>query len=573
MFIDIDMIDCGRGMGATGRDCDEAPGWSPHPEITGLVRLQLAAKSRSPTKPACQRGLGAGRLTAALSGGAVAAMLLVLVAQPAHADTSVDIGVRPLGPSSTYLANPEGQIGAEVLVPPRDREVEVNLRFDFSAAGGAVDISQFDWYAERCTRSDGPRYSCRLTVPPSTAEVDVHISFEVTAKEAVPWQAVAVPVEADLLNARDPDLSNNRHTLTLDVRSNLADVQTSVSGASHQLVTPTFGMLQVRVATPNPLRPRTLAATFDLSQVQAAVDPSETRECRKLSGSRVRCERVVGRAGESGPFLEAYFTLSLTARPGATPGPAGRVRVTGEQVDGVDPNPSNNVATFTVDIATGQGSSVRFDVGDLTGAVGQTVTVPITVTNQGPDSVQWAGAAYHGRIAGLDFVTMDGCATGHSQQPPPGYCGAREWLPPGVSHRLGMVFTITACPDPGDPPTITTSVVGGDIVAGRTAAVRVTGCPGGGGGQGGPAPPAGAAADPEHDPAQVAPAVAAEHDPVQVAPASSGAPHDAGRPAAVGDWQPVGQHGVTESGMGAVGLAALLAMLIAARVARWASHG
>jgi hypothetical protein len=514
-------------------------------------------------------------LTAVLSMAAIAAGTFVAGGSAAQADQHlVDIRAAPNGPSSHRLISPVSLVGAGALVPGSERHLEISATFDFSNVANSVVITQEEWEAERCTLVSGPRYVCSYSVPPRQHEHFVFSNFTIQAKDGVAWATRTVPVSVAIIQgASDPDTSNNSINLTLDIRSNLADVKAEHSGGSYRYVGRDCCGLQVRVTAPNPLDSRRLAATFDISEVAHVVNARTSSSCTMQSATRYRCERPANRYSDA--LIESYIDLGLSAKAGAPAGPAGRVRVDVEQVGGVDPDLSNNRIHFTIDINDGTGQRVRVDVGEASGRIGDTVRVPATLINLGPNTVDWMGTTLDTWDPGLEVVRYEGCAGTSPLRG--GVCDTGR-LVGGADWTVHAVIKITGCPNPFPQyyrASVHVSSSSTTFLDGRSGGVRVAGCPGGsaggsGSGAGDASGPAGPEADwvaevlaidDPSDPGDSAlPAAGSSQGPV----AAEQVPRAGG-----GEWAPASRVQSAENGMGLAGVVALLVLVAAARAARW----
>jgi hypothetical protein len=506
----------------------------------------------------------------------VAALAVGGTGPVAHAEQAeVDVRLRADDSTSVLVNEPVGfGFQLEVPDPSTPTDLTVTVTVDFSRV---IDSIERPDGPDRCDWRS-PRYVCDYDFKAGSTPTNRPLSFGVAPRSGATWTTGRVRAIATVSGATDPNTANNTLDYTLDVRTDRADVAAELAGPSYRLVGDGAGDLTVNVRTPNPGKRVTLAATFDFRDVQHAVSftPDDPDECWSLGNGRLRCEQEVNGSGRTSATLVASHMFWMSPGSGGPTGPAGKVRVSVEQVGGVDPNPSNNSVSATLDVVRGQWLGT-VDFGDVTGRVGETVTAPVTITNPGPNTFQYIAIAHTPRYGGVELVGYEGCAP--NPYAPSGYCAAPPWFAAGSTYRVGIHLKITRCPD--------SDGVGGAVAASKATVefndagrLTVSGCAGsapstGGGGHGAGVAPAGTTPDgatPDGAAADTTPPPA----PAGALPASTpGAPAAAtGGPAgapsdAAGDWVPVGQPR-PDTGLGLTGLILLLGLLATVRSGRWA---
>jgi hypothetical protein len=524
------------------------------------------------------RTVRGGRTMARAATVAMVAALAVGVSGPtAHAgEPEVDAALVPVNSTSVLLTGDRGsQFSMDLVVPAADPPVggtaTVTVTVDFAAVSGSITITD---HSPACD-AQGSGYVCHYPVPQDSDSTH-RIFFSMAALEAAEWVNGTVPATAEVSGATDPDPSNNSIDFHIDVRTNLVDVTGAPNGDPYYVVKPDGTHLSVMVATPNARTRVTLRATFDLSAVSHAIEAAgefapDADGCVDLGGHRYRCDVPVGSHHPTPDTLTSIFGFTAVPVASATAGVAGQVRVDVEQVGAVDPDLSNNRVFLTVDVAVGH-TETRFDTGEATGRIGDTVTVPVTMTNQGSDSVRFAAISYGNRSDGLEFAGYEGCVDNEFALP--GMCSSPLWLAAGDQHTVGIRLTIRRCPDStGFRPNMAAGA--GEIVRGTIGRVNVIGCGGtassGPGTAGSPGAPAvvddGASAAPDGPDS----ASSGGGDSVSTGGGDSaaGAAPDPRWAAPDGDWVAVGEHRRPESGLGGFGLLALLVLLAAGQGWRW----
>jgi hypothetical protein len=507
------------------------------------------------------------RRVAARCGAVLVALVVALVGPVPAAASKPSVELQLEKPTWPPWADPTTAVSVGVTVsgPEGIGKVDLAATFEFGDLAAGLDIDT----DSRCRAESGTRYRCEDWVHlGDQGVVETGIGILVTAKPDRPRTSGNVHVAVQAFG----DVESNRATTSvpLEVLSNRVDLSvTSNSGRSYKMVGPSARPLGAVVNYPTMTWPMPLRVTFDLSDVSHRIQVVGTNtlsgETCTGSGSRYVCVRETAR-GRDG--VEFFGGIRIAPRSGAPPGPVGQVRISVEQPDGIDPNPGNNSYRMTLDVATGS-TAVRVDVGEVTGRIGETVSLPVTMRNLGPDTVEWMGISRTPLTGGLELVGIDGCVSG---VPEAGHiCSGPQWMRGGTTHRVEMRVKIHRCHD--DPllmPGIHTS--NGTIERGSFGTINVVGCSGtsgggvsGGGtgtGAGSPTGDSDAEVDPDAEPTQ-APASPPPATPVAAPADTSGATVHAG------DWVPVGQPHLT-TGLGMTGLILLLGLVLLARSARWA---
>ncbi len=201
----------------------------------------------------------------------------------------------------------------------------------------------------------------------------------------------------------------------------------------------------------------------DLSALASGVTVSAEGTGCARSGSVIACDQI--------------YQLILNAGQGSGPGQAGRITIRN----------ATSSASITVDVMTSAQSTLAGSDVTVSAAIGDVVSVPISLRNEGPNTL------YRGGIWGFAFedntqlVSIDGC------QPGPERC-LRDNFRAGTSIDITLHLRINACDIPGASGGYgLTSNPGAKFVAGRFK-VKVTGCGhGSGGGTQGGQRPAGSA--------------------------------------------------------------------------------
>jgi len=182
-------------------------------------------------------------------------------------------------------------------------------------------------------------------------------------------------------------------------------------------------------------------STLDRQRVDVSVHSTfpEGLPCQR-SGEQIQCEFNLS-------SYPAHVTVVYTASAGVAAGPAGYLSVRAEPVADNDPDQSNNNSRVDVDLRTGGQSHFGIKASDATGSLGSTVTVAVTITNGGPDTIRDIVLINPTGGGGKDFAGGDGCSTGSIPQCPV------PRIPPGTSKTVNLRFRIRRCfqPVPGDP--------------------------------------------------------------------------------------------------------------------------
>jgi hypothetical protein len=497
------------------------------------------------------------RCSAVLAAGAVA---LVGPVPAAAETTSIHLQVEPTGHPPWADPNASVQVVVHASSSEHEDAVDLEVTYDLGDLYPSLDVN-----TSNCQPASGTRYRCTGQVVPGDSTT---IGLPVTAKPDRARASGNVHVSVEAVG----EVGSNRATTSvpLDVLSNRVDLSvTSNSERSYKMVGPGTRSVGAYVRYPHMIWSLPVRVTFDFAEVSSRIrvvgtNPSHGETCTELTSTRYRCERVWnGRGGA------AFFGGVLVApRSGAPPGPAGRVQIDVELVDGIDPNPGNNSYRMTLDVATGS-TTVRVDVGEVTGQIGETVSLPVTMRNRGPDTVEWMGIAQPPLHGGLELVGLDGCVAGVPETG--SLCTGPQWMRGGTTHTVDMRVKIHRCHD--DPllmPNIHTS--NGTIERGSFGTINVVGCGGasgggvtGGGagtGAGSPTGDSDAVVDPDAEPTQAPvspPAATPVAAPADTSPSTVHA----------GDWVPVGQPHLG-TGLGMTGVILLLGLVALARSARWA---
>ena len=516
-----------------------------------------------------------GRATRTVARAATVAMAVALVvgvsAPTAHAaEPEVDAALVPVNSTSVLLTGDRGsQFSMDLVVPaadpPAGGTATVTVTVDFAAVSGSITITD---HSPACD-AQGSGYVCHYYVP-QDSESTHRIFFSMVALEAAEWVNDTVPATAEVSGATDPNPSNNSLDFHIDVRTNLVDVTGEPNGNPYYVVKPEGTHLSVMVATPNARTRVTLRATFDLSDVAHAIEAAgefapDPEGCVPLGGHRYRCDVPVGSHHPTPDTLTSTFGFTAVPVAGAAAGVAGQVRVDVEQVGAVDPDLSNNRVFLTVDVAVGH-TETRFDTGEATGRIGDTVTVPVTMTNQGSDSVRFAAISYGDRGDGLEFAGYEGCVDNEFALP--GMCSSPLWLAAGDQHTVGIRLTIRRCPDStGFRPSMAAGA--GEIIYGTVGRVNVIGC--GGTASSDPGTAGSPGASPVVDGGASAAPDGADRASADGGDRAAGTAPDPRRAAPDGDWVAVGEHRRDASGLGSFGLLALLVLLAAGQGWRWRS--
>jgi hypothetical protein len=178
----------------------------------------------------------------------------------------------------------------------------------------------------------------------------------------------------------------------------------------------------------------------DTSRVEVTI---AAPECHR-DGDILQCEAEIN--GFYNPGYMSSVSLSFKAVGGRT-GPAGYVAAHSEPLDSPDPNMSDNDSRLEIDVRTDKQSHYGIRVSDVRGSVGDTVTVPVAITNNGPNTIKDAVISHPVGGGGKDFVGGDGCTL----TPVPECRLAR--VPPFATRTFKIKFHIRRCyrPVPGDP--------------------------------------------------------------------------------------------------------------------------
>ncbi len=503
-----------------------------------------------------------GRRIAVRCGAVLVALAVALVGPvPAAAETSsIDLQVEPTGHPPWADPNASVQVKIHASSSEHEKAVELEVTYDLGDLYSSLDVNT----STGCALASGSRYRCPGEVMPGDSTT---IGLPVTSKPDRPRASGDVHVSVEAVG----EVDSNRATtsVTLEVLSNRVDLSvTSNSERSYKMVGPSERQVGAVVTYPHMTWPMLLRVKFDFSEVSHRVrvvgtDPLPAETC---SGSGDHYECVRETSGRNG--VAFFGGVRIAPRSGAPPGPARQVRITVEQPEGIDPNPGNNSYRMTLDVATGS-TNVRVDVGEATGQIGETVSLPVTMRNRGPDTVEWMGIAQPPIHGGLELVGLDGCVAGVPETG--SLCTGPQWMRGGTTHTVDMRVKIHRCHD--DPllmPNIHTS--NGIIERGSVGTINVVGCGGAsGGGVTGSGTGAGAATPTSDSDAVLDPDAEPTQAPASPPPATPAAAPADTSPSTVhaGDWVPVGQRHLG-TGLGMTGVILLLGLVALARSARWA---
>ncbi len=197
--------------------------------------------------------------------------------------------------------------------------------------------------------------------------------------------------------------------------------------------------------------------TVDLSNVDSSrVEVANNgKDCRR-DGDILRCDTATTRNNPVAAKATVFLYITALVAKG---GPAGYVTAHVEPVDVPDVTPSDNDSRLDIDIRTNQQTRYGVKVADAQGSVGATVTVPVTVTNGGPDTLRDLRLINPYGGGGIDFTGGDGCSVF-----PQRVCRLPR-IPPDTTKTVNLTFHIRRCYRPvrGDPDY--GAPVGGHIAA------------------------------------------------------------------------------------------------------------
>lgn len=198
----------------------------------------------------------------------------------------------------------------------------------------------------------------------------------------------------------------------------------------------------------------------DLSAVDSRVAVTANGDSCTRSGSVIACDRV----------------YDVVIAPGSTagPGPSGHITIRN----------TTGTATISVDVLTSAQSTLASNDITVSGKIGDIVSVPLSVKNEGPNSFYRAGFSTLALPDDTRLVSVDGCSH------PTGFDCTRDYFTVGTSLRVTLHLRILGCGTPGDSGGAgLTSTPGAKFVYGRFK-IKVAGCTtttqtGGGGTQNG----------------------------------------------------------------------------------------
>jgi MYXO-CTERM domain-containing protein len=120
----------------------------------------------------------------------------------------------------------------------------------------------------------------------------------------------------------------------------------------------------------------------DLAPRVRVFDPAPGSSCSRTTSTRFICHAPPVPAGQ-----EHYFEFSAKADEGAALGPAGSIVAT--LLSGEEPvRPDNNTAVLPVEVVVPPLVDMVAEAGQVVTALGDPVTVPVTVRNLGPDTAR-----------------------------------------------------------------------------------------------------------------------------------------------------------------------------------------
>lgn len=190
-----------------------------------------------------------------------------------------------------------------------------------------------------------------------------------------------------------------------------------------------------------------VAVTIDLSnldsnRVTGFVDRGGGDAGCVTTGTRIRCEWTIDSFN-----VRSFADISVRVVPGAALGPAGKFKLSGERLDEPDASTANNTSEAAVDVRGPGDSNFSVRVDDARGSIGETVTVPVTIANAGPNTLREVTLNHPTAGGGRDFKGGNGCVTS-----PVPLC-AVDPVPPGATKVVNLRFYIRRCfqPVPGDP--------------------------------------------------------------------------------------------------------------------------
>ncbi|WP_203909257.1 hypothetical protein [Rhizocola hellebori] len=194
----------------------------------------------------------------------------------------------------------------------------------------------------------------------------------------------------------------------------------------------------------------------DISKLQSDRVAAEFPGCQ-LEGQIATCAVQVNTPGQTNQFI---YQLKPVGSP--SPGPAGSFTATIAS-ENEDPVPGNNTLRVDVDLNTSVAAHYTVGVDDVSGAVGDTVAVPVRFSNKGPNTLFDVVISRPDGGGGKDFVGGDGCVMSPIPQ-----CKVPQ-VAPGATVVVNVKFRIRRCFQPvASDPDYPASVDGNMPVYGST---------------------------------------------------------------------------------------------------------
>lgn len=155
----------------------------------------------------------------------------------------------------------------------------------------------------------------------------------------------------------------------------------------------------------------------DLSGLAASISvTAEGQNCVR-SGGAIDCDLL--------------YRLRIDADAGTGPGQVGRITV----------RDTESSASITVDVLTDAKSKVVGSSITVNASIGDVVAVPLSVRNEGPNTLYRGGIVAFSFQENAELVSIDGC------KPGPQEC-SRDYFRPGTSIDITLRLRITGCPHP-----------------------------------------------------------------------------------------------------------------------------